>query len=464
MKRLIYLLILIALIAGGYYGYTLYEEQKAAEEISSLNTVPATRGRLTATVGATGVVHTNQTAVLAWQTSGSVADISVKVGDRVTADQVLARLAPASLPQNVILAQVELSEAQKALEELNDTEFALAQAELALANAQDAIRNKEYRVDSLGQPARQVDIDSAKANVLLAEIQLNKARKQYEPWENKPENNIMRATYFNKLAEAQQIYDGAVRRLNNLQGTPSDITRSVADADLTLALANVAEAQREVDRLKAGADPDDVAALEARITAAQATLNLARLTAPFAATVTEILVQPGDQVTPGTVAFRLDDFSQLLVDVTISEVDINRVQIGQEVLLTFDAILAKEYRGQVTEVAQVGAANQGVVDFKVTVQLREFDAAVKPGMTAAVNIVISQLEDVLLVPNRAVRVVDGRRVVYVLRDDEVTEIEITLGASSDTNSEVVEGDLSEGDAIVLNPPSTFDSGGPGFMR
>jgi HlyD family secretion protein len=86
-------------------------------------------------------------------------------------------------------------------------------------------------------------------------------------------------------------------------------------------------------------------------------------------------------------------------------------------------------------------------------------------MTAAVNIVASELKDVLLVPNRAVRTVDGDRVVYVLRNGVPEPVKVTLGKTSDTNSQVLEGDLKEGDPIVLNPPTNFSfgprGGGPG---
>ena len=149
-----------------------------------------------------------------------------------------------------------------------------------------------------------------------------------------------------------------------------------------------------------------------------------------------------------------------MVDVQVSEVDINRIQAGQNVNLTFDAISNKEYHGKVSEVAPVGTSTQGVVDFTVTVELTDADEAVKPGMTAAVNMVVSQLSDVLLVPNRAVRVLNGKRVVYILNNGNLATVEITLGASSDTNSEVVAGNLKVGDQIVLNPPLTFDRSGP----
>src|SRR4030067_4641 len=223
------------------------------------------------------------------------------------------------------------------------------------------------------------------------------------------------------------------------------IDLAVAESDLALAQAQLADAQEQYAELKAGANVNDIAAVEARITVAQATIDLQRIMAPFDGTITEVQVKPGDQIAPGSTAFRLDDLSHLLVDVLVSEVDINNINPGQEATLTFDAILGKEYRGVVQEVALVGTAAQGVVDFTVTVELTNADEnvtdsnAVKPGMTAAVNILVNQLEDVLLVPNRAVRVRDGKRIVYILKDGLPQAVEVSLGASSETHSQLLEG-------------------------
>jgi HlyD family secretion protein len=151
--------------------------------------------------------------------------------------------------------------------------------------------------------------------------------------------------------------------------------------------------------------------------------------------------------------------------VEISEVDINRVQVGQPVILNFDAVLDREFQGEVIEIGITGMVTQGVVNFRVTVELIDPDEAIKPGMTAAVNIIVSEIENVLLVPNRAVRLLDGERVVYVLEQGGLEPVRIELGISSETNSEVIGGELREGDLIVLNPPSNFfEAGqGPGFF-
>jgi len=156
----------------------------------------------------------------------------------------------------------------------------------------------------------------------------------------------------------------------------------------------------------------------------------------------------------------VDNLSDLLVDVDVSEVDVNSIAVDQPVTLSFDAILDQAYHGKVTEVAQAGDVVSGVVNFTVTVRLTDADKRVKPGMTAAVNIVVQEIEGQLLVPNRAVRLQDGKHVVYILKSGQAQPVEITLGASSDTMSVVLEG-LKEGEVVVLNPPTQFQGPGNG---
>ncbi len=462
MRRVVIILIVVALIAAGWFAFTRYQAINQAAASSNFQTVGANRGDLTATVGATGTVRVNQTAISTWRTSGIVGQVAVEVGDRVSSGQILAELKQTSLPQNIILASVDLVNAQQALDDLLEppSDLDLSQAEQAIAKAKEKVRDAERYLANLESSAPQVDIDQARSNVVLAENKLDQARKKFEPYENKPEDNLIRASLQSRLAQAQKEYDAAVRQLNNLLGSVNNIDLEVSKSDLELAKAQLKDAQDEYDRLIEGPKAEDVTAAKARIAAAQATLDMASITAPFAGTITDMNIKPGDEVSPGSVAFRIDDFSHLMVDVQVSEIDINRIRLGQEVSLTFDAIPTKEYHGEVKEVALVGNSNQGVVDFTVTVELTDADEAVKAAMTAAVNIVVEQLKDVLLVPNRAVRIRDSQRVVYVLKNGAPEPIVVNLGASSDTMSQVLESDLKVGDQIVLNPPLVLEQNGP----
>ena len=449
------IIILAALVTGGYFGVSYIRQQQAAAELRNFQTTTIGRGGLIATVGATGTVRSNQSTLLAWQTSGSVDSVSVEVGDTVLAGEVLATLVNESLAQNVILAQSDLINAQKSLEDLQDSDSARFTAWRAVLQAQQSLIQAERAYDPYELQDFQDDLDAARSDVLDAKEKLDKAKDDLEPYKDFDEDNPTRKSYQGRLDDAQQEYDEVLRELYLLQ-----LEEQNAANERALVQAQLKDAQREFERIKDGPNPNDVAALEARITAAQATLNLAQIQATYPGTISEVQIKPGDQVTPGKVAFRLDDLSRLLVDVRVSEVDINRVAVNQPVILTFDAILGKEYNGLVTKVASVGIASQGVVEFNVTVEVTDADANVRSGMTAAVNIVVEELSNVLLVPNRAVRLLDGSRVVYLLRNGELEPVKISLGASSDQESEVLDGALKTGDVVVLNPPQVFESNGP----
>jgi HlyD family secretion protein len=409
-------LLIVVLAASAF----IFVRRSNTDTASQFQTAKAERGNLTATIGATGTVRAMQSALLIWQAAGTVDTVNVKVGDNIPSDFVMAYLAKTSLPQSVIMAEADLADAQKSLNELMSSDTSRAQAVINLRDAQEAFdKAQNWRIELNGK-------------IHVKKIVYKKFRNRKIPI------------------------------LKEYRGYADEGTIKKADEDLALAEAKLSDAQREFDLLNNG-NMADITAAQARVDAAQSTINLARIISPFAGTVTEAYPLPGDQVSPETTAFRLDNLSSLLVDVKVSEVDINNVTMGQPVTLTFDAILGKEYHGEVIEVTQAGTSDQGVVNFTVTVELTDADSMVKPGMTAAVNIVVEEMQDVLLVQNRAVRLVDNQRVVYVLENGQPVKKEITLGSSSDTLSVVAGGNVKEGDVIILNPPADF-APGPGGRR
>jgi HlyD family secretion protein len=466
MTRRYILIGLVVVVIVGILALRSCGQSELAASLASLQTEKISRGSLTASVGATGTVRANQAAVLAYQSSGIVDYVAVELGEVVRQGEVLSELQQTSLPAGVILAEADYVAAQRALEDLLESSQAQAAAQLAVAEAQDALDNAEYirTVRQEGYRASSDTLAAARANLVLAQEEVNRAEADFERFENRPEDDPGRALALSNLIAARKKRDSIQRDLNWYKGHPSEVEQALMDANVAMAEAQLADAMRDWERVKDGPNPDDVVAAEARLAAAEATLKTARIEAPFSGTITYVEVKPGDQVSPGTVAFGLADLSRLLVDVEISEVDINRIGVGQPVNLNFDAILDQTYSGEVTAIGLSGLVTQGVVSFNVTVELKDADERIKPGMTAAVNIVVDQIEDVLLVPNRAVRVVDGERTVFVLEGQEITAVTVVLGVSSDTYSQILDGELKEGDLIILNPPTNLMfNGHPGFI-
>jgi HlyD family secretion protein len=459
LRNIIIAVILVSLI--GFVGYYFWNQSVATAQ-GQYQTTPAARGDIESTVGATGTVRANQTALLTWQTTGSVEAVRVKIGDVVQTDDILAELSKTSLSQTIIMAEVDLLNAKRTLEDLRTSDTSRAQAELAVVQAEKALDDARTRYEGVNfARASDTKVDNVRAEIDLLDNQISQARSFYNRYADLPDGDSRKASALSNLTSLELRRNQKVAEYNYITGSPDENEIAQRLSNYEIAKAQLEDARRRLARLQDGPDSLEIARLEAQITAAQSALDLAYITAPFVGTITRSDPLPGDQVAPGTQAFRLDDLTRLLVDVQISEIDINNIQVDQPVNMSFDAITGKTYGGRVVEVGQVGVVVQGAVNFTITVELTNGDAEVRPGMTAAVNILVREIKDVLLIPNRAVRIVDGQRVVYVLVEGLPVMKNIRLGASSDTVSEVVGGDLKEGDLIILNPPTTFGPmGGP----
>jgi HlyD family secretion protein len=212
----------------------------------------------------------------------------------------------------------------------------------------------------------------------------------------------------------------------------------------------VTDAQTNLETAKAGPTQADLVAAQTRVTVAQATLAQASLSAPFAGTITDIQTIKGDIVSAGKTAFRIDNLTNMYVDLAVSEVDISNMKVGQAATLTFDAIPAKTYNGKVVKIGMVGTVSSGVVNYTVTVQMTDADEQVLSGMTAAVIITIDQHDFVLVVPNNAIKTSGGQRYVVVLYQGQQVQVPVEVGLVGDTTTEVTSTTLKEGDQVVVS--------------
>ncbi len=435
---------------------------------------PLKKGNLNATIGATGNVRALQTAILSWGTTvnGTIGSIDVQPGDKVKNGAALASvdlpaMTRSTLESNLLSAQQQLADMTSPI--------GIANAKLAVTSAQADIVDAQIALNNLNYWQNQGLKDYYWSNLVIAKDKLGDVQGMYDSL-NVGEyiNNPNEAQAYKMLYAAQKDYDNAKYYYSVYSQKPPQRRIDEAQAKLDLANATLEEANNYLAAITGGEVPENATGsallkfkqAKLAVQIAQENLDAATLSAPFDGTVTDVGSKVGDQVTPGTAAFRIDDLSHLYVEVQVSEVDINSVEIGQPATISFDAILGNEYNGKVVEVAQSASVASGVVNFDVTVELTDADGQVKPGMTAAVTVTIQSLENVLLIPNRTVRLVNGQRVVYVLRNGILEEIPVELGASDNTNSVLISGALNAGDALVINPPLNFQpgqNGGRGAM-
>jgi multidrug resistance efflux pump len=342
-------------------------------------------------VVAEGRLVPHQFVNLAFKTGGQVAEVLVAEGEAVDSGQVIARLTnQEQLEVAIANAEMELLNAQQAQDGLMenagvDTALALQ----AIADAKEAVRDAERDYAFLQAGSRPTDIDQARADVVILKDNLDKAQEDFQSYENKPEDNLTRATLLSKLAQAQQLYDDAVRLLNNLQGSANELDLAIAQADIAVAQAQLALAEQNYTDLQAGPDPDDLAAAEARINAAETNLQAARvalenieLLAPFAGEVVDLGIKAGELVNPGQSVVVLADFSQWVVETEdLTEIEVPTINQGQAVTISPDALPDLELSGTVDYISDLFEEKSGDVTYTARIRLDEGDPRLRWGMT-----------------------------------------------------------------------------------
>lgn len=434
---------------------------------AAYQTTTVQRGTLTSTVEGTGTVGSVLSTNLAWLTSGQVDQVMAQIGDRVKSGDVLGTLLLSSLTQSSL--ESNLVSSQQNLTELTSPS-AIASAQAAVAKAEQAVVDAQYSRNSLNVHNESA-IANANAGLVLTRNILDQATENYNRL-NLPETDPVKAQAYQAMYAAQQRYNTALYTYNILTGHANQITIASADAALALANANLEEARTYLAALTGGEMPANATGTmllklnQARLAVqtAQGNLDAAKLTAPFNGTITQANAIPNAVVSVGTQAFRIDDLSNLVIDVQVVEIDINQVQAGQPASITFDAIPNKTYTGKVIKTDLSGTVGQSSVTFSITVQLTDADALVKPGMAANVTIVTNQVENALLVPSTSVFTdTSGQQYVYLVQNGVSTSVPVTIGAVSDSTTQITNDTLKEGDTIVLSFASTSSSSGFGFM-
>jgi HlyD family secretion protein len=501
--------ILVVLLVTGGLVYRAWASNQASTS-SNLQTATVTRGALQVTLSSSGNTRSGQSATITWQTSGKVSEVTLQPGDQVKEDQVLAALDPNTLSTEMIQAKQDLIDAQQALDDLlnsklqqaqalqavEDAQSALnslkqtaaeeaSQAQLALADAQEALKDAQNNRIKMNYPhtTDALVIEKAHTDYLLAKMDYKDALHKYNDVAKKNLTNQQRVQALNRLVSAEQKMKTALATWNWYMLGYTDIEIAQADAAVAVAQANLDKAQADYDTLKDGSSPAavamaeatladaqrayervkdgpsqaDIDAAQAAVDAAQASLDHAQLLAPFAGTITEVNIKTGDLVNNEDAAFRIDDLSSIYIDLEISEVDLASLKVGQPATIEFDAIDGKQYTGEVTEIGMVGSVSQGVVNYPVTVRITDADDNILPGMTASVNIIIDQVAEALLVPNKAIHTSNGQKSVTVLFEGQQISVPVTVGLIGDSSSQVTSDQLREGDVLVLSGTSSSSS-------
>ncbi len=398
MKKIIIAAIIIVVIGAG--AFIFYKSKNGAVKFK---TTPVTSGALRSTVTATGTMNAVTTVLVGTQVSGTLKKLYVDFNSKVKKGQIIAEIDPAIL---------------------------------------------------------QAQVDQAKANVLGAQANVAKAKATMEDSRRTKDRN-------------RQLFS------ENL----------IARSDL-----DTAETNYETNNALLGTAKAQVAQTEAALRFAETNLRYTKIVSPVDGVVVSRNVDVGQTVaasfqTP-TLFTIAQDLTKMQIDTSIDEADIGKIKVGQDVEFTVDAYPENTFHGIVDQIRIAPITVQNVVTYDVVIKVDNVDLRLKPGMTANVIVVVVSKDSVLKIPNAALRFRPSEKAgvtvskgpadkagkglsvpadkaggrpsgkgggasgqkgytIWILENDKPKQVQVTIGISDGSFTEVTSGDVTEGQEVII---------------
>lgn len=399
--------IIILVLAGS--GYLIYRNVKSKQDTTTYKTTQVTKGTLTATVTGTGNVVVMDEASISPSISGKITDLSVKVGNQVKKNDVLFKIINDSLDTNVNKAYASYLQAQQSL----------VDAQNSLINAQDQLNNAETSKTTTDNDSKSTDLQKTQAAQAVTQ-----AQQKVTAAENAiPVAEINVQTALSNYTEAKK----------------SAVERTVkASMDGTIVTVNI----------KNG---DQIGSSSGSNTASSSGSTSSSTSSGNSNSSTAIII---------------DDLGSMKAQVSLNEVDAAVVKAGQTASMTFDAISGLTLTGKVESVSAVGTESSGVVSYPAVITFDSLDDRLKPEMSLTAIITTEVKQDVLIVPNSAIKASGETNYVLVMKNGVPEKVTVKVGIANDTNTEITSG-LNEGDIIVtqtIAANSTNSSSGTSNSR
>jgi HlyD family secretion protein len=441
VKRRLFWIVGIVVAAGLISGGYLYTQGIGARPV--FRTAAVTRGPLTSAVSATGTLNAVITVQVGSQISGQIKELHADFNSVVKKDQLIARIDPESFEAKVNQAKAQVDAARASV--LNQ-QAAVEKSRADLENARAALA-------------------ASRANTAKAQVTVVDSRRTLG------RNHDLRLRGLIAQADedtAQAAYDSAVaqQEASKAQEQAQGSTVRSAEAQLRVAEAMLQNAKAQVVQN------------EAALRQAQVDLDRTFIRAPVDGVVVGRNVDVGQTVAASLQAPTLftiaQDLRNMQVDTNVDEADVGRVKVGQTATFTVDSFPGRTFGGEVVQIRKAPLVVQNVVTYDVVVSARNQDQRLLPGMTANVRIVIEQKDNVMQVPNAALRfrppgmepaererparpsTPGGRsggppsgRVWIVGTDGKPAPVSLQLGIGDGTYTEVAKGELKEGENVIV---------------
>ncbi len=510
----------MAVVLGGYWIFSGDSSGGSRYVLAAVKT-----GRVTATISGSGQVSASNSLDIKPKISGDIIYVTVASGDEIFSGQTIFYLDAANAEKAVRDAEINLENAKIAMEKLvgsngaanarnkekaaNDLAKAyddgfnsVSDAFLDLPPVMSGLKDIMFGNDFSGNQAN-IDFyaDAVKNYDALAVAYRDDAYQSYREARTAYDKNFTdykSASRFSEPALVQDLiaetYDStkkiaeAIKDANNLiqfykdrliekdlkPSTLADTHLSDLDASAGKVNAHLLDLLSAKDAIKDRVEAVSNADLDIRsqmltlkqrentILDAKEKLRDYAVRAPFSGVIAKLDAKSGDSVNSGAVIATLIA-KERIAEISLNEIDASGVAVGQKALLTFDALPDLKISGEVSEIDAIGAVSQGVVTYMVKIIFNAENNQIKPGMSVSADITIKEKEDVLLVPNAAIKFLGDNHFVEVPAASENLKTlgnfsgivlsftperqPVTLGIVGDNMTEIVSG-LSEGDFVI----------------
>jgi len=431
-KTIIWSVIAFLVLAGIVY-FSILRKPKV-----EYSTEKVKRGDLRETVSVTGTLKANDTISLNFEATGRVKSVDARVGQKVGKGDVIGYLDDTGLQLAADQAKANLDKARADAGVNYDT---IHSAEVEVDNAE------KYLSDAKSLNKRNVD---------AAEQKVSDTKNYYEDaqtYYNKVKDDNGSDSSTTKLAKltldtAEANYKQAKDALDVADQT-ADLAETSAENKLDTAKAALSAA--ESNYVKASKDAT-VASYEAAYETALNNLGKTALRAPANGIVKEVNFKAGEVIGATSAgAFAKMISYDFILEAKVPESDVAKVKVGQNGEAVFDAFSVDEkFSSTVVSIDPSATVVQDVVDYVVKLSMGKDDLRFKDGMSADIDVLVAQKENVLMIPERAVKDQNGKKIVQVLENGKPVDKEVKLGMKGDEGVVEVTNGLEEGELVVTS--------------
>ena len=426
------LVVIIAVIAF----VVLAQPKKAAT--STASTAAASTRTIDVTVSGSGTSVAADSVTVNPQIDGTVKTLSVSVGDTVTAGDTLYTISSDTVKSSYLQAKGSLLSSKQSV---SSARSQLEQAESKLYSAKTTKIQAQKKVDTLASlPTTSTGYSY---NLKIAKRELHAASEGVDSAEIDVHTaELGLSTALANKQTSQSSYDTANKK------TGETVVTAPIDGVITALPISVGSAVSAGTSSSSSSGGSSSSSGGSTSSGSSTTGSSSSSTSGGS----------GSSIT-------ITDMGSMQVEITVSEVDIPKVSVGQKAVVTFDAIAGKQFGGSVKSILPNATTSSGVVNYTVYVKLESVDQTLRTGMTATVDIATQHVTDALAVPNSAVRTEGSTKYVLVVDGSGATQRkDVNVGVSDDTYTQIL-GGITKGTIVsteaVTATTTSRGLGGPG---